>query len=110
MTPIDDLARNLALRSPRGPAAERVARAVAAMSRRRAFQVAAAAGVTSFFTLRTGTAYAACPSCPLAKQLGKLATQSRRHPVTRSKPRPGRVRAKRPHTSQTAGRRTRGAS
>jgi hypothetical protein len=65
MTPIDDLARNLALRSPRGPATERIARAVAApMSRRRALKVAAAASVTSFFSLRTGTAHAACPSCP----------------------------------------------
>jgi hypothetical protein len=67
MTPIDDLARNLALRSEaRDIPFERMARAVAApMSRRRAFQVAAAAGVTSFFTLRTDTAYGqGCPSCP----------------------------------------------
>jgi hypothetical protein len=74
---IDDLARSLAVRSAHGSADdglradardlpfERMARAVARpMSRRRALQVAAAAGATSFLTLRTGTAYAACPSCP----------------------------------------------
>ena len=76
MSRIDDVARGLALRSPRGPDVdgiradaadlplERIARALAApMSRRRALRLAAAAAGTSLFTLKTERAYG-CQSCP----------------------------------------------